>query len=89
MTSQLVMCKISFNDYNSGTRGDVKQRFTPIYLDFDVLSQEKIKILCHLPFKLQVLNCYINYIHNFLPFDKPFYCTLLTEVLICKYKQIF
>ena len=26
MTSQLVLCKISLNDYNSATKGDIKKR---------------------------------------------------------------
>ena len=41
MASQLVMCKIYLNDYNSGTRRDIKKRLTAIFLDFDVLSYEK------------------------------------------------
>ena len=45
MTSQLVLCKISLNDYNSGTRVDIKKRLMATFADFDSLSYEKIKIL--------------------------------------------
>ena len=41
MTSQFVLCKISFNHYTSVTRGDTKKQLTAIFLIFSTFSLEK------------------------------------------------